>query len=215
MLRSVIILSCLFLFTSCRNNSPEEFTHYYEDGRAKPVVAIAPIIDSTMNNFSWSLSDEFKSLILNRASKKGSLFIKDDHENFIPSSENPFSEDISWVKKEYAPFEFVVFLELMEHDKVPIKKTNYHANTSSNLNISFRIRVIDIRSNEPKIVLQEVVNDSFFEARNIIQPDYDLNSWGTDAYHATPMSTAHTKITREVVERINDYILLAKSRWNG
>ena len=215
MLRYFILCFCALAFTACKSNSPEEFTRYYEDGRAKPVIAIAPMIDTTSNEFSWSLADEMQSLIMNRIAQKGTLFVNRDENAFIPSSENPFGTDVSWVKREFAPNEFVVFLELVEHESVPTSKTISATDSSSNLNMQIRVRIIDIRSNSPKIVLQEVIRDSYYITKNTLPTDYNMVTWGTDEYMITPMSQAHSKITKEVVERLNDYVLLAKSRWNG
>lgn len=218
MYRAILFIICAFSLTGCRSQNPDEFTKYYEDGRAKPSIAIAPIIDTTTEEYSWSLADEFKSLILTRIAGKGTLFISDPHDNttFIPSSENPFGTDISWVKKEYEPNEFVVFLELVEHETVPLHKAkNENFDASSNLNMAIRVRIIDIRGSQPKVVLQELIKDSYYITKTIIQTDYDTVNWGMDEYRFSPMSLAHSKIVKEVVERINDYILLAKSRWNG
>ena len=59
-------LICLFfgitLLCSCKKND-DEFSLYHEDGRAKPIVVINPVINSTSYDVPWSLSEEFTDLM--------------------------------------------------------------------------------------------------------------------------------------------------------
>ncbi len=218
MYKSVLFsIFCALFFTACYSRNPDEFTKYYEDGRAKPTIAIASIIDTTTDEYTWSLSDEFENLFLNKIANKGTLYINDfnEHTTYVPSSENPFGIDISWMKKEYEPNEFVVFLELVEHATIPTKKSADGYIDAANLNTAIRIRIVDIRPSKPKIVLQELIKESYPITRAFTEINYDITHWGTKDYNYSPLCLAHTKIMKEVVERVNDYILLAKSRWNG
>ncbi len=218
MLRIVIIGLVALFFSSCSHKEEQEqLTKYYDDGTARPVITIAPILDTTSFEASWSLSDEISSLIENRLLNKGTLFLNSESDKYLNSSENPFGNDLSWVKKEFYPNEFVVFLEIVQHELEPVEKTKFFdpSEISSNLNIAVRIRIIDIRGTTPKIVLQELLHESQYVSRTLIPFDYDQNPWGSEDYNASPMSIAHVSLVKQLVERINDYVLLAKSRWNG
>jgi len=83
---------------------------------------------------------------------------------------------------------------------------------SSNLEMCLRIRIVDLRKDIPQIILQEKISDSFFFSKNLLPVDYQQVTWGVDQYDSTPLATAHKQIAEELVDRINDYILLAKSR---
>ena len=209
------LLAIIFLFASCTNDYSEEFTKYYEDGRAKPNVVIAPIMDTSSNtDLPWSLSEEFLQKILSKVAVRSTLYVNKDEEiNQIPSSENPFGSDISWVKEEYAPHEFVVFLEIAQHEIV--KQKPHKASSPSNLQMAVRIRIIDIRGAAPKVVLQELVKDSYYINKNVLHTDYNEVIWGSDRYRRTPMHSAHERIIKEITARLNDYILLANSRFHG
>ena len=95
-------------------------TRYHEDGRAKPIVAIASMLDTTTFDLPWSLSEEITSSIVKNIASEGTIFVQATEE-FSPT-ENPFAQDLSWIKREFQAQEFVVFLELLQHDLVPAAK---------------------------------------------------------------------------------------------
>lgn len=208
-----------FVIVSCTNQQPSGFSQYYEDGRAKPSVAIVPVIDSTSYDLPWSISEELTILLLNHCARKNTLFISNQtNTEEIVLPENPFLGDLSWTKKEYPNNEFVVFLELLEHANQPVgkevKNSAIHATTakSSHLITTLRIRIVDIRNEKPKVVLQEVLRDSYYVSKTVFPVNYNLTSWGSNQYNETPLASAHEKVVKDLAQRINDYILLAKSK---
>ncbi len=183
---------------------------YHEDGRAKPVVALAAMIDTSLFDSPWSLSDEFTSLIYQKVAKNSSIFIQSRDDFAIAA--NPFTDDLSWVKREFQGEEFAVFLELAEHNLNPKSKKASDSESANALEMGIRIRVVDLRGSEPKIVLQEMVRDSYYIPKSLVRIDYESILWGSDGYRKTPMGIAHNRIAAAVAERISDYVLLAKSR---
>lgn len=197
---------------SC-NRSNETTTRFHEDGRAKPVVAVASMIDTTSFDAAWSLSEEFTTHLIQQVGQNGDIFVvsKED-ESYV---ENPFGQNLNWMKKEFPEQEFVVFLELVEHETSPASKVKTNLppqEVSMNLNMAVRLRVIDLRGNEPKIVLQEMVRDSYFIPKTLLPTDYNIAVWGTDDYRKSPMGIAHAHLIQEIANRVSDYVLLAKSR---
>lgn len=215
--KMILFLTSLLLLASCCCDKADEFTKYYEDGRAKPQIAFAPVIDSTSSDFSWSLGDEFSELVTKQIAQRGSFFVAENQNvDFISSTQNPFGQELNWVKKEFSPQEFVLFVEIVKHELVPVEKTKgKYQDPSHNLEIAVRLRVVDIRSKEPKVVLQELIEDSYYITKNVIPVNYNDVTWGTNDYIKTPMAQAHARIAKEIVLRAGDYILLAKSRYNG
>lgn len=215
MLRSFVAIILLCSFCACQSRSKEQFTKYYEDGRAKPTVAIVPVMDSTSFDFPWSLSEEFTDLVVTKASQKGSLFIPNDKESSSPISysQDLFSLDLSWMKQAFSQNEFVVFVELLEHNKSTVFKKNIpFSELPSNLDISLRVRVVDLRREKPEIILQEKISDSYYISKNYLPVDYNQTCWGSDDYKTTAFAITHSEIAKQLIERINDYIMLAKSR---
>jgi len=224
MSRILFAVIAALLLASCQEQSSGDdyTTKYYDDGRSKPSVAIVPVIDSTSYEVSWSLSEEFSLMIRKKLSRNGSIYLSKEFDTKTAPAltHNPFSNDISWVKQAYPKEEFIVFCELVEHSNMPVEKSNAEKimsaeklkEVSTNLNMGMRIRVIDLRRAEPKIVLQELIKDSYFISKNHIDTDYSLITWGIDEYETSPMGMAHNMLSKEVAERIEDYVSLAKSR---
>ena len=89
-----LILSVCCLSCSRRY---DQTTSFYEDGRAKPVVAITSMLDTTSFDVSWNLSEELTGKISQAMGQSGEIVVRslDD----APFSENPFGNDLSWMNK--------------------------------------------------------------------------------------------------------------------
>lgn len=196
---------------SCNRTNNDEMSRFHEDGRVKPSVAIASLLDTTSFDASWSLSEEFTSEVVNLIAGSGQVFVHSKEES--PFTENPFGADLSWMKREFHSEEFVAFLELVEHEFVPVKARGVAVQeASANLSMAVRLRVIDLRSATPKVVLQEMVRDAYFVPKTLVPNDYSVDIWGTENFRKSPMGIAHSQLIHEIANRITDYILLAKSR---
>lgn len=205
-----VILATLFA-AGCFNRCNDEIlTRFHDDGRAKPLVALPAVIDTTSYDAPWSISDELTSSVAQIIAKGGKIFIQSQDDFAIAS--NPFSGDLSWMKREFQNQEFAVFLELVEHDLIPSSKPSKDNESSHYLKMGIRVRMIDLRSSQPKVVLQQIVRDSYYIPKTLLPVDYNAVSWGTDEYKNSPMGTAHSRIAQEVAARVSEYILLAKSR---
>jgi len=206
---SAILLG--FAAISCSRNNNDEMSRFHEDGRAKPSVAIASMLDTTSFDTSWSLSDEITSGVMNWVAETGAIFVHSQEQS--PFSENPFGTNLSWMKREFHSEEFVAFLELVEHEFAPVKTKGTTAQeASANLNMAVRLRVVDLRPATPKVVLQEMIRETYFVPKTLIPNDYSVEVWGTEKFAKSPMGIAHASLIQEIANRISDYILLAKSR---
>lgn len=209
-------LSCLalgLLAVSCGYHDTFEMTRYHEDGRAKPIVVIPQMIDTSSFDAPWSISEELTSMLVDRFSAGGEVFVEKGEDAAF--TENPFSQDLSWVKRDFPGQEFVAFLELVDHEIVPVDKSKKDfppQEVSMNLNLAVRLRVIDLRSPSPKVILQELVRDSFFIPKTLLPTNYNIVTWGTKEYETSPMKNAHNALVSEIESRVTEYILLAKSR---
>ena len=206
-LATVAVLSC-----SKTNN---DISRFHEDGRTKPVVALASVIDTTSFDAPWSLSEELTSMIVDKISQGGAIYVtaKDD----LGYTDQPFGSDLSWVKREFSEDQFVAFIELVEHETVAVSKGKKRIaeipfETSTNLKMAVRLRVIDLRGQTPQIVLQEMIRDSYYIPRTLEPTNYAVATWGTDEYARSPMGLAHAGLVGEISSRISEYIQLAKSR---
>ncbi len=210
-MRHAFALLILLAAVSCNRGQNEEMSRFHEDGRVKPSIAIASLIDTTSFDASWSLSEEITQGVMSQVAQTGQVYVH--LEESSPFTENPFGTDLSWMKREFHSEEFVAFLELVEHEFAPVKGKEVPLQESSaNLNMAVRLRVVDLRASTPKIVLQEMIRDSYFIPKTLIPCDYSIDVWGTEGFRKTPMGIAHAQLVQEIASRISDYILLAKSR---
>ncbi|MBI3508271.1 MAG: hypothetical protein HY069_01360 [Chlamydiia bacterium] len=208
---SLLILGVAVVGCCSRNSC--EMTRYHEDGRAKPTVMIPTMIDTSSFDVPWSISEELTATLTQKLTGTGQLYVVKNED--VAFTENPFSPDLSWMKREFPHQEFVVFLELVEHETVPADKSKSDVplpELSTNLNMAVRMRVIDMRGHTPKVVLQETVRNSYFIPRTLLPTNYNVVIWGTSEYEESSMKNAHDALVNEITSRVTDYILLAKSR---
>jgi hypothetical protein len=183
----------------------------------KPIVAIVPVIDNTKNDYDWNLSDEFSSEIYSRLAQLDKLNVLDAARvrgkmKKLKEGENPFGPDVSWIKKAFQGDQFVVFLELVEHEEVykqDRRRPSDPQECSADLNMSMRVRVFDLRGNEPKTILQELVHDSHFIPRQFTQVNFYQVPWGHSSFSISPLGLAHAEFTKEIASRLEDYILMS------
>jgi len=183
--------------------------------QAKPIVSIVPVIDNTKNDVDWNLSDELSSMLYSRIAQKNHLHLVDSSHvraktKKLSDKNNPFGADITWTKQSFQGDDFVVFLELIEHEEVlnqNKRSPTDPSNCSANINISMRVRVLDVRGEEPRVILQELVHNSHSVARQFTQINFFQVPWGDPSYSISPMGLAHEEFTKEVSSRIEDYIL--------
>jgi hypothetical protein len=202
----------------CDDNDHNHSQAYYQSpNQSKPIVSVVPVIDNTKNEYTWNLSDEISSTIYTRLAQRDHISLNKVSQvraktKQIADGQNPFGPDISWMKKVFQGDQFVVFLELIEHEEVPQqdrKKPTHPQNCSADLNMSMRVRVLDLRENEPRIVLQELVHDSHFIPRPFTEANFFQVNWGDECFSISPLGLAHASFTKEIALRIEDYILTA------
>ena len=212
-----LILSLVATGCNQYKSDQDQTASYHDANHLKPVVAIVPIIDSTQNDLPWSLSDEFTAAIDYRLSRNNNLYLVDlqkTRTNLKKTKgiQTPFGTDVNWIKKAFSDSEFVVFLELVEHEEVfrqDRKKPSDPTLCSADLNMSMRVRVFDLRGDQPRVILQELVNDTHFVPRQFTHVNFYQTPWGEQSFNISPMGLAHAEFSKELATRIEDYILLA------
>jgi hypothetical protein len=207
-MRYIAIAIFSFLtFVSCSNDTSDNQTsRFYDDGRARPIVSICSVIDSTSCDLPWSLSEELTQLIRNELSSNKNIYVSENIDEALTTSDNPFDSDVNWMKNRFEDNEFLVFLELLKHNE--IKKDD----VTTNLDMSVRLRIIDVRAKKPKVILQECISDNYYITKGAIKTDYQKIVWGSSEYTNSRMGMAHKILAKLIAERTSDYIALAKSR---
>lgn len=186
----------------------DQTTSFYEDGRAKPMIAITSMLDTTSFDVSWNLSEELTGKIANAMGQTGEMVVHAMDDS--PFSENPFGNDLSWMKREFQGEEFVAFSELVEHHFVPSRNDEPFNQVSTNLNMAVRVRIVDLRAQKPKVVLQEMIKYTYFVPKTLAPVDYTYVTYGSEDYEGSPMGIAHAILANEIANRMSDYVFLAK-----
>jgi len=210
----------ILLMTGCSQEDKNSLqTRFYENGAAKPIVAIVPLIDNSRHKLNWNVSDEITALVHYRLMQKDKLYLVDEEKvghmiKKIKADTSLFDTDLSWVKKIFFEDEFVVFMELIHHEQTPITQKELTApeDLASELNLSVRIRVIDIREEPSKVVLQEIIKGAHFVPAQFNASHFLQVEWGKENYSISPIGMAHAQISKELAARLEDYILLSMSK---
>lgn len=213
---TILSLPLALIVAGCRSNTENDAnTACKTHAELKPVVALIPVIDNTKNDsLAWSLSDEFTSSIFSCLAQ-GDLYLESMgkvREMAKKCKENPFGTDISWIKRAYEKEQFVVFLELVQHEEVLKQEKKFlelPKTCSADLKLCMRIRVFDLRAEEPRVILQELVSDSHFIPRQFTRVNFQQASWGDEDFNFSPIGLAHFEFAKQIASRIEDYIHIA------
>lgn len=223
---------CALLFAGCNSDRyhQQAAVRYHEDGRAKAIVTLTPVFDHHDIHLPWSLADDLTEMIKTRLLKKANVFVGnannlvktfEDDEHLI---EKPFEHcdenksslvQTEALKLKFPKTEFVVFLELAEHDihQKNISGSFMDAITpSQELKLSMRLRIYDLRFEQPQIILQELVEQTHLVPKQLAKLDYNSPIWGKKTYSISPVGFAHAQLAKEVASRIENYLILAKTK---
>ncbi len=216
----LILTLCVAFFGCVTKGNHETTTRFHDDGRAKPSVAFIPVFDRSEANVGWSLSEEFTDQLRSRLAKRKNFYLSDPFEiheivSDLSAENNPFGKKTSWIKKAFHGKEFVVFTELVEHDihgKIPRGNFLDKITPSSELTLTMRIRVFDLRGEKPEVILQEFVHQDHSIPRPSNISDPNPEKWKRVTFSVSPLGIAHSQFAKEVAKRIEDYILLSKTQ---
>ncbi len=213
--RFLVLLICLCSLGCSRQYS--DFFPYHDDGRLKPVVALIPVIDSSSSGLPWDLSREFTSGIRSRMMRNGSLFLIP--QEAVDLCIEPYSKDellscnFSYAKL-FPNIEYAMVLELIDHHELPYERGKIKPLYLSHgkdegavvLQMKMRLKVIDLRQGQPKIILQEIMDSNHMINKEQKEIDYHKFSWGNKMYTATPYGIAHARMVRDIAQRIESMI---------
>lgn len=214
-------LACvMLLFSACNSYKSKEFTRYYDDGRIKPKVALVPILQQNSFPYPWDLSRELTENIRSEVLELGSLFLPAEvsYMNRLSTySGDVLSLDPALLESLRQDHDFVAFLELLEHSEErykgqPIKPVyTVYGEVANLLKITMRLSIYDLRGSTPKQVLSEIVHSNHMISKEGAETDYHKVLWQTDAYKTSPYGLAHSRLSKEVADRMAQYITVARS----
>lgn len=209
MLKIFASLMMLVLLAGCGPHHVDYFP-YHDDGTMKPHIALIPVVDDSNSDVPWSLAQEMNSGIRFQAMDSGELYLLSRQEMLdgLPQTQNInlFGTDLSYAKG-FCNADFVVAVELIEHQEQQYDKYKHSCvlNLSGNvLVMKARLRIIDVRCQEPRVLLQEIVKLDQSIPRKICGCDFNLIPYGAESYPQTPYALAHKGFQSLIVRRIED-----------
>jgi hypothetical protein len=213
MSRMLCTLALVALTLSGCEDSPSHITSTSAI-QDKPVVTVVPVIDSTKDTRAWNLSDELTAALYSQLSHQDRVYLVDfaqaqSKRRMLQESQNPFGSDVAWIKKAFHGDEFIVFLELIEHEEIARRNTGFSNTAAADLEMSMRVRAFDVRAQTPKVILQEIVHRSYFIPHQYTaSSQFHQISWQEDNYSLSPLGIAHADFVKEIASRLQDYIRL-------
>ena len=217
MRKTLLIFGLLFLSGCATKNSHYTQQFYYQDdGVPKPKVSIVPVYDRSGAKMPWNLSQELTEAFEEKIFTTGKFYITSDFDmlgiNRLPLQEiNPFLDDINWLGEVETGTEFIVFIELVEHKLHPeLTEKGHKLFQTFSLDISMRVKVIDLRDSVPKVILQELIDANYYIPWRFSSFDYQKGGWSKTAFSLSPIGMAHAKMVKRISKQIEDYITLAK-----
>lgn len=198
----------LFCLTGCAPTC-RDTSLYQNTGRQKAIVAVLPVVDQSGSEpLPWDLSEELTGEIRARIDGARSLYLLQSgtSREIAALLTRPNLEEVSKASlKSLGAAEFAVVTEVIEADN-PISCAYLSHGEDQLLSLAVRVRVIDLRQSQPKVILQEIVGRNFHLTWPDAHLDYSKMAWGTKAFTQTPMGIAHERLVKELVARAEAYI---------
>ncbi len=200
MLRALFLLVSL-LVSACGPRYGDFFP-CHDDGTLKPRVVLLPMTDSLGNSH---IADELMQNIRYQLMDRGNLYIYSDETVFrqLQNMGNVsfFGSDISYARQ-FGGADFIVATELAEcrsdlYGNVEDKCMPPHLQRKNLLMLKLRIRIIDLRCNEPQIVLQEMIG------RNLLIPNRKTGEHEVDA---SCLGEVSRRLADDYVKRLEDIV---------
>jgi hypothetical protein len=215
MVRAAMTTALLILAAGCGNSKQTETASNTQSAQGKPIVALVPMIDCSNHDLTWNVSLELTKNVRDRMVQHDAVYLMNEEKvqgyvKKLNEANDPFSADISWVKRAFPQTEFIVFSELVEHKEHPVhgESGKAEADSAAQLQMIVRLRVLDLRGAEPKVVLQEFVKNAHFLPWQFTKDNFYQVAWGNEMYEISPLGMAHSQLTSEISSRVESYILL-------
>jgi len=207
-----VLMFVLCFISACGSPQYSDFFPYHNDGTPKPSVALLPVFDKTktvaMNNVSQDLSQKIRLELMHHSK----LYIPTAAQ--LKQQQLSCSQDDLLNSKDLMPFlhfqpeHFVVVLELVEFEQKPYKKNavnliyppHVRRDEASMLSMKMRLKIVDIRGQEPKLIRQEIIPTNYVLATGEFEDS--LEKEGTDAFQITPVGKGIQRFVQNVVEKI-------------
>lgn len=197
------------LLSGCSNSRYVNYFPYHDSRTTKPTIALMPMINSlryeTSRDFSRELTAQMRYEIMDNEQLELIGSQQMDSALIAMGSIDPMGNNISY-SKAFAPCEFLVVTELLEHKYLPDeagKANPLHSVQGHLCNhvlvMKMRIRMIDLRNPTPCVILQEIIEDKYMVGRDAEAIDQALLTGKTTSHKVSPLAIAHRRFIKDCV----------------
>lgn len=183
--------------------------------RTTPRIALLPVVNGCGEPLPWRLSDELTEDLGAALAKREGLAVMEPAVGRAMAAElqhvDLFSPTLRNIRGD-GRCDFLVATELIDHAMVPYRGQKVQqlyptdGEIGSILMMKLRLRVIDVRGESPKVVLQEIVNSNHLVRQRDEGIDYSVLGWGQLKFEETPVGIAHGHLAEDTAGRIVQYV---------
>lgn len=206
-----IFVACVV--TGCSGPRFIDYFPYNDNGIPKPRIALMPVI-STQPGLPRHFTEELTKSINYELMDHGKVFALSKNE--IGPAWNRkaeldfFGKDLSFAKQ-FCHTDFVVALELIEHSWYPCEEVSSTCNRSCTphsinqvLTIKMRVRVIDTRYKNPRIVHYEILKCCKPMSAPYKHIGFRQTNWTSQVLSMAPSTTEYQQLIHDVVKRLEE-----------
>lgn len=165
---------CMMMLLSAAGCGPRYVDYFpcHDDGTPKPKIVVLPVIDHSGTTLPWNISQGFTDDIDYEMMNSGELYAlsqQEVSESITKLGNIDFFSSDELLAKQFCGTDFVILMELFE-----CSVTAYDACVDTTLSckpgfpspgvllMKMRLRIIDIRCQTPRLVLQEIMRKEVF-----------------------------------------------------
>ena len=184
--------------------------------RCRPQVAVVPVVNRTNAKLPWDLEAELTDDILDHLMCEGTFWVSPFNQFEVALEQTKgrdyFGSDLSFANH-FSHNDFLIIAELVEHEMKPYKRelypdiqVNHTPDRHQVLAMSIRLRVIDLRHEEPLIVRQEIVDSYKLVSPKAAKTNYAGLNDLVPEYGNTPLANGHKELAGEVASKIEEAV---------
>lgn len=218
MFQLVMSAFLILIAVGCGGPRYADYFPYHDDGTAKPKVALMPLINSSLCDLPWDFSEEISEGIYYKLMDSGWFYAVSPKEmgaGWAKRNEiDFFSNDFSYAR-DFSNTDFIVATELIEYSVQPcdpctlIPKPSFDHHPSNLLmTVRLRLKIIDIRYREPKIVLYEVFKTQYAGIPGTV--NHHEVCWKGEGYCSSYCGMGHERVIRSLAKRLEEVIWSSK-----
>lgn len=210
MLRSLLVFFAL-VCAGCTSQYSDFFPHF-NDGTPKPQVALLDVFDDTKDGSSPELCTDLSKQVYNRLMMNGKIYIPPKgvlQKQFSSCSSDDLANNKDLMAfLHFQPEHFVVVLELVEFKQIPYLRnkikaffpTHVRVDEANILAMKMRVKIIDIRGGEPKMIRQELIKTNYALEKG--EYEESMQKLKSPGFAGTPVGRAQERFVSEIVQKI-------------